>query len=244
MNNSPHTEQDVSTKSYLWEELVTDGHVRAARIRLVRGRVVALSLVLLVVAVVITAFGVGIRAADSKAITTKILNQHFDDYKKSVEEIFSQMPKYHDLSDEEKKIMVETPFILNFIKSHIAKLNSDEPDEQEYSVVLKKVSKNDFWKEKLESGKITYVSDGDVQIYGALACYIDGYYTNGVFLENRYPDEEGRPCRRPTFWLGVFKKINGKWKYASIGISGGFKPNEHESVDPNEILETLKDMMP
>lgn len=210
------------TDSHLgWQQLVTDGHVRAARVRRIQPMLIAIAIVLMLVGWFLLGLVEPSKTENNRAhvLVGEVTRQQVKatyafagmppprvGYSK-----LATLPHFATLGDTQKRILTEL----------------DRADGVPKDMGIKEVTPSAFWRVPWKPGEMVTSGSGDVRVIGALV--------NSSIVDPDVPDL-GR-------WLGVFRKRNGSWSAISIEAPG-FVGIEGTAVVPiNAIPVTLAPLL-
>lgn len=211
----------------LWELLVTDGHVRAARLRRLQPWIIALGIILLWVGFVIVQLGPDL--APGMPAEAK-LQERVGKLQQHAETTFQKIPPL-TLSADAQKSLPPAKEIAELVTAITRSLNEtgDLPEDELKFAEFEEVE--DVWKGDWGLEKLNYARDGDNLL-------VAGNVSVGT---PAYP--------QPSRWMGLFHRganLAGDdvWVYVSI-ISGNlFAPRELAYVSPSEVPLSLQAFLP
>lgn len=210
-------------KKPLWEYLITDGHVIAARLRLLSPYIIGIG-------VILTVFGFYSILIEGNKYPLSLKEnyiQKLNKLKPPILEKFSIINKQPSIEQDEIKNLPpldELPKVVNVI---LDSLNSNKPYPEEISSAIKEVSVDDFWIEQWPTNIIISINKGDIKAFGAIL---------QVGNMNYY-------SKKPVKWVGVFKKKSDKWLFVSIKSPYLITLSDQPSASPEDLLSSLKQLM-
>ncbi len=206
----------------LWEALVTDGHVRAARFRLIAIPLVILGLV----CVVLAAPPGGLFFAPFPTPALDELSQNFRE--RAAEPVLQKFGQLQPVSVTPEQIKTLAPASeLADVTSLILK-SLRSTDALPKDIPIQDVPADAFWSFNWPATAIVHVSKGDIHAFGAIV-------TPPADQQSPYP---------AVRWLAIFKKQDGKWQ--NVAVTWGdtfFVPPGTVQVPPNQIPVTLRSLM-
>lgn len=194
-----------------WEQLVTDGHVRAARVRRIQPFLIAVAIALMLLGWILMGLVEPSKAENDRA---RMLGEQVQQQQWRAIDAFAGMPPP---SIGESKIMA-LPLASSLADMQtriLTELNraNDVPKD----LKLQAVEPSVFWRVPWKPGEAVTSSSGSVRIVGTLV--------------NTGTTEYGNVAR----WLGVFRRQNGEWKAVSIAADG-FVEIEGTPTTPIEAI--------
>ena len=204
----------------LWEQLVTDGHVRAAQLRKVTRPLIVVAFLLFALAVIgMVAFPIGGFEFANPGFG---LNQKVADFKTEIAKSFAEAPRLN-LSSADLKLIPpadQLPAVLKVIREGFHPDGTFSTPKLTPAVAK---TADDLWSWKWPLGKVLYVDDGDVRAFAAIV----GPSTAGL--------DSGYPAR----WLAIFRKTAKGWSDAAIQWNGFVVPEGERAVTPYEVPASL-----
>jgi hypothetical protein len=211
----------------LWELLVTDGHVRAARLRRLQPWIIALGIILLWLGFMIIRLGPdltpGVPAAAKLQERLAKLQQH-------AQNTFQKIPPL-SLPADAQKSLPPAKEVTELVAAVLKSLN-ESGDLPEDDIKFKELDDADvFWKGDWGTEQVNYWRDGDNVL-------VAGNVSTGA---PSYP--------QPARWIGLFHRGENKqgkdvWVYASVVGGNQFAPRELLYVSPQQIPLSLAPFLP
>src|ERR1700733_2412927 len=148
----------------LWEQLVTDGHVRAARLRRVQPWVIVLGLILLWAGIVISALGPRIQPQSSVASR---IQEQLAEHQLHAAAAFGQLAEMPQRVDKPESLppVSEIPEVIKATLESLGakdKLPSDAPPFEE-------IKRAEFWSAQWGTEHVYYMKSGHTYLVGAYA---------------------------------------------------------------------------
>jgi len=206
----------------LWESLVTDGHVRAARLRRLQPWLIALGLILIWIGLWIARAGPQIGANTS---FQQILQQRVMDARMHADNTLNSLPRLAMQTPEAKSLppVRELEEVIETIRKSLNESN-DLPEDD---IDFKELDDEDFWKGDWGTERIVYMKDGNTYLVGA----------NVNTGNENYP--------QPARWLGAFKQVKSAWEYTTLAANGtvhriGARP----AVPASQLVLFLESFLP
>jgi len=216
-----------------WEHLVTEGHVRAARLRTITPLVVALGIALVVLGV--SGFSY-LSMLDGPAgfNLREILILKTHDYKRPVLERVRSFYFDRRFTQDEVAKIADQERLSEAVQNILTKLEDKEALPEDDFQLL---SAKDFWEKPWPS---------DVPVTMALAVVKDGLVAVGTIAN---ADDDHSPVLKP--WIGLFKrKERGffslgkeKWIFASLSGPQFYVLPDKPSVKAEDITVSLSQLM-
>jgi hypothetical protein len=217
----------------LWEQLVTEGHVRAAQLRNVTRRLIVVAFFLFTIAVIgMAKFPIGSFEFENPGFG---LNQKISDFKTSIAEKFASAARLALSSDDLKRIPPadQLPAVLKALRESF---HADGTFSDPTTLTLTPAkSADDLWSWKWPLGQILYVDDGDVRAFAAIV----GPSTAAPGAAYQYYEAASGPAR----WLAIFRKTTKGWSDAAIQYNGFIVPEGERAVSPYEIPASLNALL-
>jgi hypothetical protein len=210
----------------LWELMVTDGHVRAARLRRLQPWIIALGILLLWLGVVIVRLGpdLGQGASASMKLQERLmkLQQH-------AETSFQKIPP-PALSPEALKALPPAKEVAEVIAA-ITKALQASGDLPDGDIKFKEIDEETFWKGDWGTEQVNYLRDGNNLLVAA----------NVSTGAPNYP--------QAARWIGLFHrgetaKGDKQWAYASLAAGNVFAPRELPYVSPQQVALSVQSFLP
>src|SRR5262245_16573039 len=206
----------------LWETLVTDGHVRAARLRRIQPWLIALGLILIWLGIWIARSGPDIRPSTS---FLGVLQERAAKLQQHATRTFSQLPRLQMQPEQAKALPPVTE--LTELVAAIRKSLTDDNDLPTDDVDFAEMKVDDFWRGDWASEKVAYLESGDAYLFGA-----------NVQAGNPNFPQTGR-------WMGIAKKLDdGRWDYVTLAGNGFAGVANTQVVAPQQIALTLEPFLP
>jgi hypothetical protein len=203
----------------LWEQLVTDGHVRAARLR-------RIGPAFLLVAAILLCLGVGALLRPPRLeiglYARNVLNNRVGALRQAVAQRLAQIAPL-SLSPEEIKALPPTSALSDVLKRLRDSLKADPPALSAPFTALPDSAK--FWSGEWPRGQIAYLESGDLKAFGAIVVPKPDN-TNAYYQP---------PPTQPVRWLAIFRKTPNGWEDVALQGSGFVVP-PGESVAPAQNL--------
>ena len=206
----------------LWELLVTDGHVRAARLRRLQPWIVALGVILLWGGIWIARLGPSIQPKTSVATRVQERLAQIQTRASAAFTGLARVPVHPDKPDRLPAI-TEIPEV---VQTLLTSLNNSGKLPDDGNLTFTKVDEEAFWAGAWPTEQISYLKSGDKYLVAAYA--------------HVGPSTSQQAVR----WVGAVKNIDGKWQYASIGWSGLYQPPGLASTSPQAIGLSLDTFLP
>lgn len=211
----------------LWELLVTDGHVRAARLRRVQPWLIAMGLVLIWLGYLIVRAGPDL--APGMPATAKVqerlmqLQQHADT-------TFNRLPQLA-LSPEAQKSLPPAREVTEVVAAITKALNAtgDLPADE---IKFQEIEDADaFWQGEWGLEQVNWLREGDTLL-------VSGNVSTG---SPDYP--------QPARWAGLFHRGETEqgettWVYASLVTGNLFAPGELAYMAPQQVALSLEPFLP
>jgi len=205
-----------------WEELVTDGHVNAAKMRAARPFILGLGLLIFLLGSAL--FGEYGRF-DPASISLKSNEQQINTSREAIDRAFTsiKLPKLDDTA----KVKLAPAYELSVIAKAILSALNDTgklPD----SLSFTKTSKTEFWQFSSDVGKIQLLDVGKFKLVSARVTDEQNQRRYNL----RVPADE-------RLWIGLFRKSNdGKWQ--AYSLSGRIDGNSLLSVAGTDRLNPAR----
>ena len=207
-----------------WENLVTEGHVRAARLRLAAPYIVTLGVLVAIIGI----YGfITSSWQSSYPPIRQTLQLRLNEFRIPIEDNLSALAANHPtFTMEQMKVLPpvsELPKVVETLKSG---LNKDGSYPKELADSITEVDPTDFWQGSWAPGKIVTVNKGDLRAFGAFVTLGTEYYGASV-----------------ARWIGIFKRVRDGWSAVSINQPGMVYPQFYPVVTPDQIPRSLKTLM-
>ena len=204
-----------------WELLVTDGHVRAAQLRRLQPWIIALAIVLLIGGAIVIGLAPNIQPATSVASRVQ---QKLAQLQQRAEVAFTTLGKVPVRVEQPDRLPPDRE-IREVVDAMLASLTASG-DLPEGNLTFKQIDEDAFWAGNFGTERVSYLESGDTYLLGAYA--------------HVGPSGSTQPVR----WVGAVKKVDGKWRYASIAWSGLYLPPGLAGVPPQSIAVSLDPFLP
>lgn len=210
----------------LWELLVTDGHVRAARLRRLQPWIIALGVILLWLGVVIMRLGPDLQQGSSAAMKLQERLMHLQQHAEST---FQKIPPL-SLSADALTSLPSAREVAEVVASITKSLNASG-DLPEAEIKFKEADEATFWNGDWGTEQLQYLRDGDNIL-------VAGNVSTGA---PNYP--------QGARWLGLFHRgenVKGdkQWVYASLVSGNVFAPREYPYFSPGQVALSLSGFLP
>jgi hypothetical protein len=206
----------------LWELFVTDGHVRASRLRFI-----AIPLVIIGAILVLLAQPPGGLAFPSTG-TADFSGVGRNFQARATTPVIARLtvPPLRLEPDVIKQLAptTEAPQVIKMIAESLKSTSTPPKD-----LPIKEISLDDFWSFNWPPTDIVHVKKDNIHLFGA------------IFL----PQSDARYYRFQAIrWIGIFREDDGQWHNASLTYGDSFfMPLESLSVKANDIPVTLRKLM-
>lgn len=205
-----------------WGDLLTDGHVRAARLNFMQPWLVGLAFALLALG---SCMSMSIRAVDVAPRTdnaTQRVSSLVEREQRPVLDALAGLPALEMTSERAADLprASELPEV-----ARMALAGLDRSDDLPAELPLARLQPSDFWAQPWPHAQLATTRAEDVVLLGAVA-------NNGSYYVE------------PVRWIGVFRKKDGRWAMASLSDSGFVRLPEGASVRAVEIPRTLRPVLP
>lgn len=202
-----------------WENLVTDGHVRAARIRRAQPYLVTLAVICMLVGWVLLT---SVRASKSENNRTEVLGAEVDRQQRKAIDAFAYMPPPR-IGQSQLAKLPSAENIPEIQKKVLDELNrvGDVPAD----LKIETVEPSAFWRVPWKAGQFVSAAGGGVRIVGAVV-------NTG---SSDYPD--------PARWMAVFRRASGDWQVATISGPDFISVPETLQVVVGQIPVTLSPIL-
>ena len=205
----------------LWEALVTDGHVRSARLRRLQPWVLTAGLLLIWLGIWIASLAPGVRH-DSSVLS--ILQQRVSKNQMRAEAALTGIPR---LTLASKDVEALPPFaeVADVIDASLQLLDKSGALPSE-TFNLGEIDRNALWKGEWGTERLQFVKAGDLYLVAANI-------------------NMGTPTRaQPARWIGAFKKFGDKWQYSSLAGPGLYVPPQYPTARPGNIAQSMAPVLP
>lgn len=205
----------------LWEQLVSEAHVRAARIRRLQPWIVTLAILLIGAGFEIAGLAPAIRPASTVAGR---IQQRISDIQAATNAAFTQLTRtpIHPQHPDKLPPLDEIPQVVQTVLKSL-----NDTDKLPFdAVTLQKVKSKAFWSGEWPTEELDYLKASRLYLVAAEA----------HAGSSTYP--------QPVRWIGAFKEIDGKWQYATIAWPGLYVPPGYPSVSPQSLPLSLRGLLP
>jgi hypothetical protein len=205
----------------LWEQLVTDGHVRAARLRRLQPWIIALGLVMLWVGIFISQLAPKIQPQSS--VASRIQERLAQSQQRAAAAFtqLSQVPQHVDKPES----LPPASEIPDVVKAMLQSLSSDNKLPTD-SLTVQEAKRDAFWSADWGTERVNYLRSGDTYLFGA------------------YAHLGSSAAPQPVRWVGAFTRTSGKWLYASIAGPSLYVPPGLPGTRPEAVSLTLASFLP
>ena len=206
----------------LWESLVTEGHVRAARLRRLQPWLIALGLILIWLGIWIARSGPSIGA---NASFMQSLQQRLQDLRMHADRTAGSLPQPVVPPAEMKRLPPARELAAMLVAVRRSLVDSNDLPEDD--IDFKEVDVDEFWKGAWPLETVVYSEDDDTYVFGAI-----------VNLGNeQYP--------RPARWLGAAKRMKNGWEVSTLAAGNGVNAVENvPTAQPSQLALSLEDLLP
>ena len=216
--------QQKTACSQPWEQLVTEGHVRAARLRMIAPYIIGIG----VFAVTAGVYGFIIKPSHTPLPSMSVtLQNRLHEFKAPVIQPFQILSFVPPLTTEQINELPpdrELPKVIELLK---ASLQESESYPKELVDIIKEVDLSTFWQGRWPVVGIVTISDKkDLRAFGAT-----------VMQKTRYG------TTAPARWIGIFKHSPKGWMVVSISHQGMAAPSEFPTAKPDDLAVSLKKLM-
>lgn len=216
-----------------WEHLVTEGHVRAARLRTITPLIVALGIALVVLGV----FGFAYLSAQSGPSSfnpQELLTRKTQEYKRPVLERMRAFYLDRSFAQEEIAKIADQERLSKAVQNILTELENKEALPEDG---FQKLSAKDFWEKPWPN---------DAPVTTALVVTKDGLVAVGAIVN---AGNERSPVIKQ--WIGLFKKEDGgllsfgkkKWVFASLAGPQLYVLPDKPSVKAEDVAVSLRRLM-
>lgn len=200
---------------------MTDGHVRAARLRRIQPWIIVTALLCVWGGIWVARLAPAIQPQTSVAMRIQQRLSQIQAREALAFNLLSRAP----LRPEQPDRLAPVGEIPRVVQALLGALN-DSGSLPEKSVKLGKLDAQAFWAGNWPTEQVSYVKSGGTYLLGAYA--------------HVGPSTSVQPVR----WLGALKKIDGKWQYASLAGAGTYIPPRLPSTSPQSISLSLEPFLP
>lgn len=202
-----------------WERLVTDGHVRAARIRKAQPWIVALAIILTLIGWGAMSSISGYEGVNDRETT---LSGEVEKRRLEAQRAFAGLPP--PSVDEQDKTSIMLASELPALQSDIL-TGLKQDDEIPSNAHVKIVDDEEFWRTPWNPNEVVGATGSSVRIVGAVINSGDAEFPN-----------IGR-------WLAVFRKKDGEWDVVTIDYDGFVSVPDTASTQIDKIPVTLSPIL-
>jgi hypothetical protein len=205
-----------------WEYLVTDGHVRAARLRWMQPWLVTIGSGFLVVGFFLA---VGVSGPATTINSTNRLGSEVSDAQKPVVEAVNGLPPLKFAEGTTPQLVAAKEIGSALIPLVLGELNKHDrlPSDQ---VEISTATASGFWRKEWPHDKLIATGNDTVKLVGGVVNAGSEAYVV------------------PRRWLGIFRKTSGKWQYATAEGSEMIAVENQPHVLPEAIPLTLSPTLP
>lgn len=211
----------VTSKSLLWEQLVSEGHVRAARIRRLQPWIIVLGVLLIGAGIKIARLGPAIRPASTVAGR---IEQRLSYIQSATTGAFTRLTRA-PIHPQHPDLLPPITEIPQVVQTLLKSLNDTDGLAFD-TVTLKKVRLAAFWSGDWPTEQLDYMKSSGFYLVAAQAHAGSSNYPQSVR------------------WIGAFKKVGGKWQYATLAWPGLYVPPGYPSVAPQSLPLSLRGLLP
>ena len=211
----------MSAEPLTWELLVTEGHVRAARLRRLQPWIIALAVLLLVGGALVSGLAPSIQPKTSVASR---IQQRLGQMQMRATAAFTTLSKLTPHVEKPDRLPPDRE-IPEVVQALLNSLNASG-DLPESNLTFSKLDEDAFWAGDWGSERVSYLKSGDTYLFAAYA--------------HAGPATSTQPVR----WVGVAKKMNDKWQYASLAASGLSVPPGLPATSPQSVALSLDPFLP
>lgn len=204
----------------LWQALVSDGHVRAARLRRMQPWIVAAGIVMLWIGFWIASRAPAVRHDTSAAA---ILQERIGRLHQRAQAAVTALPRLAPGLPA-----AQLPPVAEVAEVVAQTLQSlDKSGELPAAAIdFLETNRAALWKGEWTAERVQYLRSADVVLVAATV--------------NAGSATRAQPMR----WMGAFKKFGDRWQYASLAGANFFAPREYPVAAPAQIGLTLAPLLP
>ena len=213
----------VPMRPMLWELLVTDGHVRAARLRYLAPFGILAGVLLFALGWFVLSTGPSSQQFYSNS--DFIMRQRADEARQPVLNTFAQVPALSVSSDEVPHLVPESalPDVYKAVRDGMA---AGKPPV-DLSIVKAK-SAGEFWSWAWPHDRLISLDQGDLRAFGAV-----------VFSKG----QPGQSYPGPVRWLAIFRRFPSGWDDVAIQANGFTAPAGEKTAAPADLVLSLRKLM-
>lgn len=210
----------------LWEKLITDGHVRAARFRLVAIPFFIIGLILLYFSL-----PKAIEAFKSSPHLNSLRPKQADINIRLHRPVIAKLQAIPPLSITQAEFQNIAPAeeLSTVTKLIVDRLNSSASLPKD--LPLRQLPPEDFWSAQWPVTEISYTSTENAYAFGAVV---------RVTLPAAAGQRERIVARR---WIAIFHRTDKTWSTATLRLPDFYTPSASEVVQPERIPVTLRSLM-
>lgn len=205
----------------LWELLVSEGHVRAARIRRLQPWIIVLGMLLIGVGIKITGLAPAIRPSSTVA---ERIGQRLSRIQTTASAVFTALTAA-PLRPQHPDRLPPVDEIPQVVQTLLASLNGSNKLAFD-TVTLEKAKPKVFWSGDWPTEQLEYLKGSGLYLVAAEA----------HAGSSAYP--------QPVRWIGAFKKIGSKWQYVTLAWPGLYVPPGYPSALPPSLPLSLRSLLP
>jgi hypothetical protein len=208
-----------------WEALVTDGHVRAERLRRAGPRIIATGVLLLLVGFWLGHTGLRlVPAAVLPDARNALLSADMEAVQAPATHAFDNLP-LPQVMRKEANSLAPASQLPQVVAATLASLNKTGslPDSQ---IKFSHLTPQAFWTQPWPHTVLAATGADDITLVGAIV--------NTGTVDAPYIAR----------WLGVFRKVGSTWQYASLTGTGFLIVPGYPSVQAGDIPMTLQAVLP
>jgi hypothetical protein len=219
--NSASLPSATPGRNLVWELLVTDGHVRAARLRRLQPWIIASGLLLLWAGFFVAGLAPAVQPTSSVA---SIIGTRVSNIQTQANYAFSILPAGVGGQGDVNALPSATE-VTEVVDTILSSLNKtgDLPDEL---LKLKEKDADELWKGDWETEQVNYAKSGKFYLIWA-----------NVSVGSS-------PYARPVRWMGAVKKTGDVWRYATVAHAGFYVPPNLPAVRPEQIVYSMSSLLP
>jgi hypothetical protein len=211
----------VTPAPLLWEQLVSEGHVRAARIRRLQPWMIVLGMLLIGLGIKIVGLAPAIQPGST--VTARI-EQRLSRIQAAAGAAFTRLTGT-PLRPQHPDRLPPVDEIPQVVQTLLESLNGSNKLAFG-AVTLESVRPAVFWSGEWPTERLEYLKASGLYLVAAEA------HTGS----SAYP--------QPVRWIGVFKKIGSQWQYVTLAWPGLYAPPGYPSVSPQSLPLSLRGVLP